>query len=157
LSLGRAIPLSDDSRAFQEGFAGKEQETVANSKERAGAGRIPFPGEIFYSVPVKLHECGLARELTGSEFKRYSTLLRLANYHKGLAFRATLKVLEDLDGVSPRRAHEVHPKLEERGLILVERNTNPYTYVVLLPSEWKEKNGQPYPPSKIPQSYLWRL
>ena len=128
---------------------------VANEKNRPGAGRIPFPGEPFYSVPTKLHECGLARELTGSEFKRYSTFLRLANCHRRKDFRVTLPKLAELDGVSPRRAHEVHPRLEGRGLILVERNTNPYTYVVLLPSQWRDGKGQPYPPSKIPQSYLW--
>lgn len=157
MRLGKAIPLSNDSGAFQEKYAGNGEEAVAHSKERPGAGRIPFPGEFFYSVPIKLHECGLARELTGYEFKRYSTFLRLANYYKRLNFPATLVRLQELDGVSPRRAHEIHPRLQERGLILVERNTKPYTYVVLLPSEWKEKNGQPYPPSKIARSYLKRL
>jgi hypothetical protein len=130
---------------------------VANKKDRPGAGRNPFPDEPFYCVPIKLHECGLARELTGSEFKRYITLLRLANYHKRKHFRVTLTRLRELDGVSPRRAHEVHPKLQKRGLILVERNTNPYTYVVLLPSEWRDGIGQPYAPSKITRSYLWSL
>lgn len=108
-------------------------------------------------MPIKLHDCGLARELTGSEFKRYGTLLRLANYYRRLDFRATLKKLEDLDGLSPRRAHEVHPRLEERGLILVERKTNPYTYVLLQPSEWRDNHGHHYPPSKVPLSYIRRL
>jgi hypothetical protein len=131
------------------------KKTVANKRDRPGAGRNPFPGEPFYCVPIKLHECGIARELTGSEFKRYSTLLRLANYHKRTDFRVALAKLEQLDGVSPRRAHGVHPRLQERGLILVERNTNPYTYVVLLPSEWRDRNGQCYPSSKITQFSLW--
>jgi hypothetical protein len=128
---------------------------VAGDKNRPGAGRNPFPHEPFYCVPIKLHECRLARELTGSEFKRYSTFLRLANYHKRTNFQATLPALEKLDGISPRRAHEVHPKLVERGLILVERKTNPYTYVVLLPSEWRDGKGQPFAASRIPRSYLW--
>jgi hypothetical protein len=128
---------------------------AANKKDRPGAGRNPFPYEPFYCVPTKLYVCGLGRELTGSEFKRYSTFLRPANYHKRKNFRATLPELAQLDGVSPRRAHEVHPRLQERKLILVERHTNPYTYVVLLPSEWRDANGQPYPPSKMTQSCLW--
>jgi|GEM_PF-4471330 len=128
---------------------------MMESRAKPGAGRNPFPDEPFYCVPIKLHDCGLAREMTGAEFKRYSTFLRLANYKKRTDFKETLSHLEKLDGISPRRAHEVHPRLEERGMILVERNTNPYTYVVLLPSEWKRRNGQPYPPSKIPKSYQW--
>jgi len=123
-------------------------------KSSSGAGRNPFPAEVFYCVPIKLHDCGLARELTGAEFKRYSTLIRLANYHKRIEFRATLAELEKLDGISTRRAHEVHPRLEEHGMIRVERDTNPYTYVVLLPSEWRDNNGRQYPSSKIPKSYF---
>lgn len=122
-----------------------------------GTGRNPFPDEPFYCVPIKLHDCGLARELTPAQFKRYSTLLRLANYHKRIEFRATLRELASLDGICPRRAHEIHPRLQEHGMILVERKTNPYTYLVLLPSEWQDGNGQPFPPSKIPRSYVKRL
>jgi hypothetical protein len=123
-------------------------------KSSSGAGRNPFQCEPFFPVPIKLLECGLARLLTNAQFKRYITFLRLANYHKRNHFRATLPELERLDGISPRRAHEVHPRLEEYGMILVERNTNPYTYVVLLPSEWRDENGQHYPSSKIPKSYF---
>jgi hypothetical protein len=40
-------------------------------------------------------------------------------------------------------------------MLTVERNTNPHTYVVLLPSEWRDRrNRQPYPASKPPRSYL---
>ena len=120
----------------------------------ATKGRNPFPDEPFYCVPIKLHDCGLARELTPAQFMRYSTLLRLANYHKRTEFRATLRELAALDGICPRRAHEIHPRLQERGMILVERNTTPYTYVVLLPSQWREHNGQRFLPSTIPRSYL---
>lgn len=128
---------------------------MAEKKARAGAGRNPFPGEPFYPVPTKLHDCGLARELTPMQFMRYCTLVRLANYRRRNDFRASLRELEKRDGISPRRAHEVHPKLEEHGMISIERGTNPYTYVVLLPSEWRDRSGHPYPPSKIPRSYLW--
>jgi hypothetical protein len=124
-------------------------------KEKPGAGRIPFPSEPFFSIPIKLYECGLARELTSSEFKRYATLSRLANFSKRNEFKRTLEQLEVLDGISARRAHEIHPRLEERRMIIVERNTNPYTYVLLHPSEWRDRtNGQPYPASKLPRSYL---
>lgn len=136
-----------------EGARKSMGETMGNEQKRRGLGRNPFPHEPFYCVPIKLHECGMARELTGSQFKRYSTLLRLANYHKKTHFRTTLKELEKLDGVSPRRAHDVHPKLEERGLVLIETKTNPYTYVVLLPSEWRDKQRNAYLPSKIPRSF----
>jgi hypothetical protein len=123
--------------------------------EKPGAGRNPFPQEPFVCVPLKLFECGLARKLKPSEFKRYVTLLRCANYHKRLSFRATLGELEKLDGISSRRAHEIHPRLEEHRMLVVERDTNPYTYAVLLPSEWRDgRTGQPYPASKIPRSYF---
>lgn len=122
-----------------------------------GAGRNPFPDEPFYFVPIKLHDCGLARQLTPAQFKRYCTLVRQANYHKRNEFRATLPDLEKLDGISVRLAHEIHPRLQEFGMILVERHARPYTYVVLHPSEWRDKNGLPFPPSKIPRSYVSRL
>jgi hypothetical protein len=124
----------------------------------SGAGRNPFPDEPFYFVPIKLHDCGLAGDMTGAEFKRYCTFLRLANYHKRNEFRATLNQLKKVDRISARRAHEIHPRLEERGMILVERNTDPYTYVVLHPSEWRDRKTKlPYPASKIPGSYLRNL
>ena len=125
--------------------------------EKRGAGRNPFPSEAFFCVPIKLHDCGLARSLTPAQYKRYCTFLRLANYYKRHQFRATLPALEELDGICARRAHEIHPKLEERGMMLIERDKNPYVYVVLLPSEWRDEKGQPYPPGKIPKSYLWNL
>jgi hypothetical protein len=125
-------------------------------EEKKGAGRNPFPSEPFYCVPIKLHDCGLARDLTNADFKRYGTLLRLANYYKKTAFRATLERLEELDGIAPRTAHDVHARLGEHRMVIVERNTNPYTYVVLLPSEWQSRNGVRYPASQIPQSYWWQ-
>jgi hypothetical protein len=127
-------------------------------KEKPGVGRNPFPAEPFFPVPIKLFDCGLTRDLMPSEFKRYVTLLRCANYHKRLSFRATLRELEKLDGISSRRAHEIHPRLEERRMIVIERNTNPYTYTLLLPSEWRDrKTRQLYPASKLPQSYVRNL
>lgn len=120
----------------------------------AGAGRNPFRDEPFYCVPIKLHDSGLARDLTPAQFMRYCTFLRLANYYKRTDFQATLAELEKLDGICPRRAHEIHPRLQEHGMILVERNTDPYTYVVLVTSEWRNDGGSAFPASKIPRSYL---
>jgi len=129
---------------------------MSNRKDKPKSKRNPFPDEPFYCVPIKLHDCGLARELTSADFKRYSTLLRLANYYQKNSFQATLEKLEALDGIAPRTAHDVHARLGEHKMLVVERQTNPYTYVVLLPSEWQSRNGVRYPPSKIPQSYAWQ-
>ena len=125
-------------------------------KQKPKSKRNPFPDEPFYFVPIKLHDSGLARELTSADFKRYSTLLRLANYHQKNSFQATLERLEELDGIAPRTAHDVHARLGEHKMLIVERHTNPYTYVLLLPSEWRSRHGVPYPASKIPRSYWWQ-
>jgi hypothetical protein len=126
-------------------------------KEKPGDGRIPFPSEPFFAIPIKLFDCGLARELTSSEFKRYATFSRLANFHQRNDLKVQLEELEVLDGISVRRAHEIHPRLEERGMIVVERNTRPHTYVLLHPSQWRDRtNRQRYPPSRLPRSYVHR-
>jgi hypothetical protein len=130
---------------------------MINQAARPPSGRNPFPAEPFFFVPTKLFDCGLAAELTGAQFERYISFLRRANYSERTAFQATLRDLEKLDGIAARRAHEVHPKLEERGMILVERTTRPYTYRLLLPSEWRDRNGQAYPASRIPRSYVTRI
>lgn len=127
---------------------------AANKPNRTASGRNPFPAEPFFPVPIKLYDCGLAADLTASQHKRYLTILRKANYHRSNSFQATLAELEALDGISPRRAHEIHPRLEEHGLILVDRDKSPYEYTALLPSEWRDDRGQQYPASRIPRSYL---
>jgi hypothetical protein len=134
-----------------------EKQAMANQQDKPRSRRNPFAAEPFFFVPTKLFDCGLAAELTGAEFKRYITFLRRANYLERTSFQETLRDLGTLDGISARRAHEVHPKLEERGMILVERTTRPYTYRLLLPSEWRDRNGQAYPASRIPRSYVTRI
>lgn len=116
--------------------------------------RNPFPDEPFFIVPLKLYDCGLATHLTPAQLTRYITFLRLANYRSRNDVRVTLPELERLDGICVRRAREIHPCLKDFGMILVEKWTRPYTYVVLHPSEWRDRYGIPFPPSRIPRSYL---
>ena len=65
------------------------------------------------------------------------TLRYLAYEARPNEVQVSLRRLDELDGISDRRAHEVHPHLEEMGLMLVARNKNPHNYVQLLPTEWK--------------------
>jgi hypothetical protein len=97
----------------------------------------PGPGELFLKTPHRMFTTGLVATMGNAEFKRYQTLLWVANAVNSNAFRIDVKDLERIDGVSPRRARDVNIKLEERGLILIERDTKPYRYVLLLVSEWK--------------------
>lgn len=113
--------------------------TEATGRRKSPSGRNPFPGEPFFIVPIKLYDSGLVKNLTGNEHKRYNTFLRLANYKKQRNFKTTLPELEEHDGVSPRRAHEVHARLQERGMLIVDRSTSPYTYQLTFPTEWHER------------------
>ena len=100
--------------------------------------RNPFPTEHFFAVPLCLLDRGLVRVMSGSEVKRYLTLLRLSNYKYGTrVIQRSLKVLGKLDGVSERRAWQVNGKLQERGLITVE-NTKPTSYHLVPPACWPE-------------------
>lgn len=99
--------------------------------------RLIFPDEFWFNVTCALLERGFVRGMTGAMVKRYLTLRFLASNEGRNEFTATLTELERLDGVSPRRAHEVHAMLAEMSLIIVEQDCKPYRYVLLLPSEWK--------------------
>jgi hypothetical protein len=100
--------------------------------------RNPFPDEHFFPVPLRLLDRGLVAAMSGSEVKRYLTLLRLANYEYGSRkIKRDLKELGELDGVSNRRAWQVNRKLQERGLVVVE-DTKPITYHLVLPDNWPE-------------------
>ncbi len=124
------------------------QSARAHSTGKVRKSRNPFPGVYFFTVPLALYESGLAARLTGSEFKRYTTLLRLSNYRYGSQkIQATLNELERRDGVSVRRAWLVNRKLQERGLVKVE-NTKPITYVLVPPAYWPEvdETGAYLPP-----------
>jgi hypothetical protein len=99
--------------------------------------RIIFPEELWFNVTCALLEGGFLRDMTGAMAKRYIALRYLASIEGRNEFAASLTKLERLDGISPRRAHDVHAMLAEMSLIIVERECKPYRYVLLLPSEWK--------------------
>ena len=100
--------------------------------------RNVFPGEHFLTVPLRLYESGLAAQLSGSQFKRYITLLHPANYNYGQTnIKMDLEELEVLDAVSARTAFQAHTKLEEFGLIQINKNTKPATYTLWEPHLWK--------------------
>ncbi len=100
--------------------------------------RYPFDSrkDFFFFVPIALYESGWATHLSGNEFKRYVTLLRVSNFRYGKRqFQASQSYLMTLDGLPERTAKRVHGKLEEYGLIRIFP-TNPRTFVLLLPEEW---------------------
>ena len=108
--------------------------TRVSSSRNGWKPRNPFPDEYFFAVPLCLFDRGLVRVMSGSEFKRYLTLLRLSNYKYGTRIiQHSLKELEKLDGVSERRAWQVNGKLQERGLVQVEK-TKPTTYILVPPA-----------------------
>lgn len=111
--------------------------------ERNKPKRNPFPDEPFFFVPIPLYESGLARTMSGTQFKRYVTLLRLANYDYGNpSVRLSMKQLEELDGVSGRAAYEARGNLEEWGMIVCDR-TRPITYRLCPPGSWKLPDSHP--------------
>lgn len=106
--------------------------------------RDPFPGVHFFKVYLHLFDTGLIRVMSGSETKRFLTLLRLSNYKYGRQeFRIGLKELRDWDGVSERRAFHVNAKLLEHGLVEI-KGTRPTTYVLKHPDSW----SVPWPKSR---------
>jgi hypothetical protein len=105
---------------------------------RGGARRIIFEDWPWFDVSSALVQERFLREMRGSEVKRYVTLRYLANERRSNVVQASLKELEKLDGVSPRRAHEVNGFLEEMRMVEVERHANPYRYRLYLPSEWRK-------------------
>jgi len=78
--------------------------------------------------------------MSSSEFKRYCTLLRLANYDYGAAeVEIDQKQLAELDGVSPRTDFNIHTRLEEYGLINIDRKKKPFKYTLVHPNLWLEQ------------------
>lgn len=113
--------------------------------------RNPFPGEPFFMVPVALYDSGMSRWMKPSQFIRYITLLRLANYRSNTEVQIGFRDLMEMDGVSLRAARDAHIKLQEYGLILIAR-TNPFTYTVISPLYWSKKFGNIKPRFKGPAS-----
>ncbi len=109
--------------------------------------RDPFPDVRFFKVYLPLYDTGLIRVMTGSELKRYLTLLRLSNYQYGRKeIRIDLKELRDWDGVSERCAFHVNAKLLEYGLVEI-KDTRPTTYVLKHPDTWSvpPHKSEPHP------------
>ena len=99
--------------------------------------RNPFPGTLFFTLPIRLYDDGYVRDMRGAEFKRLLTLYRLANFKYGKTeFQTSLQELQKLDGVSPRCAFLINTRLKERGLILVNKRTKPFTYTLVSPDLW---------------------
>lgn len=122
--------------------------------------RIIFEDWEWFDVSSALFQEGIARDMHGSEFKRYVALRYLANKHRSNVIQASLQYLEKLDGISPRRAHEVNACLEEMGMMEVDRRANPYRYRLYLPSEWHllNRHRERDSPKRIPdqmQSPAW--
>lgn len=109
--------------------------------------RNPFPGESFFMVPIALYESGLSRWMRPSQFIRYVTLLRVANYRSTVQITIDLRSLEELDGVSTRSARDAHTKLQEYGLIRIAK-THPFTYTLQSPEFWERNFGNMKPTFK---------
>jgi hypothetical protein len=112
------------------------------AKQNPKKSRFPFPGCFFFCLPIPLIEDGIAAQMSGSEFKRYVTFLRVSNYRNGASeIQVSFRELEKMDGVSGRSARLVNTKLTERGLILVKK-TRPLTVILIPPSCWPEPLGE---------------
>jgi hypothetical protein len=98
-------------------------------------------------VPIALYESGLGRWMRPSQFIRYVTLLRVANYRSSTQISIDMKSLGELDGVSTRAARDAHTKLQEYGLIRVAK-TNPFTYTLVSPAFWEKNFGSIKPTFK---------
>ena len=131
----REMPFIETRQVDRQNRAGVEIDSTT-SRKRVTSKRNPFPGETFFMVPTALYETGLARLMRPSQFKRYITLLRVANYNYNEPIPISFSSLERLDSVSKRAARDAHIKLQEFGLILVEK-TNPFTYRLIHPNAWE--------------------
>ena len=99
--------------------------------------RNPFPSGVgFFFVPLAIYETGLVSQLKPSEALRYFTLCRVTNYNYTKPIRMSLEKLRQLDGLSERVSWDIHRRLQEWGLILIEK-TCPFTYrLVVQPEDW---------------------
>ncbi len=93
--------------------------------------------DFFFCVPLALYDAGYASLLGKSACTRYGSLMRCSNYLYGARkFQAGPKQLEEMDGIAERTAKRVHARLEEYGLIRINRKTRPHTFQLIPPSEW---------------------
>jgi hypothetical protein len=122
------------------GNQNRASDAIETALGRPPSRRNPFPGESFFMVPIALYESGFSRWMRPSQFIRYVTLLRVANYYSTIEISMDLRSLERLDGVSTRAARDAHIKLQEYGLIRIARK-NPFTYTLISPAFWAETFG----------------
>jgi hypothetical protein len=115
--------------------------SVSAAPGRSLSTRNPFPGDPFFMVPIALYDTGLGSRMSHSQFIRYVTLLRIANYRSTRQFQIDLGSLERLDGISKRAGRDAHTKLQEYGLVRIAK-TNPYTYTLISPADWEESFGR---------------
>jgi hypothetical protein len=149
-SEGLSFVQKGPGRALQK-YGGGETETA-----RPPSRRNPFPGESFFMVPIALYASGLSRWMKPSQFIRYVTLLRVANYRSSTEYSIDLRSLAELDGVSTRAARDAHIKLQEFGLIRIAK-TNPFTYTLVSPAFWEQNFGNIKPKFKRDHSLKVRL
>jgi hypothetical protein len=130
---------SSFGRALEATVEGSAVETIFGHVGVRNRTRYPFVDRsFFFSLPLALIDSGLAAQMTGAEFKRYVTLLRIANYQYGNPeIRVSFGELEKLDGLSSRTARDITSRLAERGLIKISR-TQPLTVTLVAPSCWPE-------------------
>jgi hypothetical protein len=114
-----------------------------SAKDGKRNSRYPFGAtDYFFKVPLRLIDDGWALRMHGSTFKRYISLLRLANYNYGNPeIKLSLRELARVDGVSTRTAWLQIRKLQEWGLIRITR-TKPLTLTLISPSDWRESIGK---------------
>ena len=120
--------------------------------------RIIFPDFDWFDISSDLLTGGFGAEMTGAAFKRYVTLRYLANKNRSSVVQESLIELEKLDGISPRRAHEVNAHLGEMRMVEVNREANPYRYRLYLPTEWRKRkqwNSQVCSAPKRPEAPPW--
>lgn len=118
---------------------------MTRGRNKHGKGRIAFPDGLWVAVPAKAIESGLLRELNASELRRWLVILREANAQSkevGEKFQVTLEKLEQQDGASQRTSYRATRGLQARGVIWVDWNTKPLTYVLNWPTEWCDRRGR---------------
>jgi hypothetical protein len=82
-----------------------------------------------------------------SQFIRYVTLLRVANYSSSTEVSIDRRSLCKLDGISTRAARDAHIRLQEYGLIRIAK-TSPFTYTLVSPAYWENNFGNVKPTFK---------
>jgi len=119
---------------------------MAVDKDKLGKGRIAYPDHMFVSVPIEAIDSGFLRELNAAELRRWLALLRVANQRckiVGEKFQVTEEELRKFDRASQRTAYRATRGLQARGVIWVNFDTKPLTYLLNWPTEWRDRKNHP--------------